>query len=60
MSKEVRMPHCPECKKQIQIPEFKIIYPPESEDILVPVALAYCPNCECILGVANQEPCGAE
>jgi len=54
------MPHCPECKKEIQIPKFKRIDQTQSNELYTPIAVAYCPHCEYIIGVASQELCQAE
>ena len=56
--KQVIMPHCHECKEKISIPAFKKIGITGS--LVVPIVLAYCPTCGCILGVASQESCQAE
>jgi uncharacterized protein with PIN domain len=54
------MPHCPQCKKEIAVPDFDMIEAKESDVLLTRVALAYCPHCGCILGIASQEQCQAE
>lgn len=55
-----QMPHCPQCKKEIAVPDFDMIEAKESDVLLTRVALAYCPHCGCILGIASQEQCQAE
>jgi len=54
------MPHCPECKKQISVPKFQRVEANDAKELYAPIVVAYCPNCECILGIASQQLCLAQ